>query len=218
MVCLVGIDELDDNTKGISRLPAIQGSNPEITVHEESGDDAESKLNKTSDNQTHEHDERVCDKTDSSGDSNIGGGCAIVRNSSQEDGKRVLAKQDSITVDGTCETSSSTDNVNGRQHAVNGVVIETKHGNQLVESVEPLSKIQGNNSVDKNANCNNAVTESSNKTEKRKQLVKQTSVHQDPALTTKLSVERQLSVAEAEAEAMVGKAEDQVCKEKFDMH
>ena len=208
---MAGVDEVDKDSK-LSKLPAIEGSNPDITIDEESEENVEQTLNKASGDahETAEHEEhQICDKTDSSRNvnGNIGGGCAL-NNSSHK-------KQESITVEGTCETASSTDRVDGRKvissTTVNEVVIETKRGNQIVESVELMSKIHSNNNVDKSENSGrNTVDEDSNPDQSRKQLTKQISIHEAPSVASKLPLKRQLSVAEAEAEAMVEKAEGQV--------
>ena len=217
-----GIDEVDKDSKR-SKLPAIEGSNPDITIHAESEENVEPNLNKTSeDNQgTTEHGEhQICDnKTDLSvnANGNIGGGCAL-NNSSHENEiheTRVLKKQENITVEGTCETASSTDRVAGGEvnsrTTVNQVVMETKRGDQIVESVELMSKIHRNNNVDKSENSGrNSVDGDSKPDQSRKQLTKQTSIHEAPSVGSKLPLKRQFSVAEAEAEAMVEKAEGQV--------
>ena len=207
---MAGVDEVDKDSK-LSKLPAIEGSNPDITIDEDSEENVEQTPNKASGDaqETAEREEhQICDKTDSSSNvNNIGGWCAL-NNSSHK-------KQESITVEGTCETASSTDRVDGRKvissTTVNEVVIETKRGNQIVESVELMSKIHSNNNVDKSENSGrNTVNEDSNPDQSRKQLTKQTSIHEVPSVSSKLPLKRQLSVAEAEAEAMVEKAEGQV--------
>ena len=220
---MAGIDEVDKDSKR-SKLPAIEGSNPDITIDEESEENVEPNLNKASDDNqgTAEHGEhQTCDRTDLSVNTNgnIGGGCAL-NNSSHENEiheTRVLKEQESITVQGTCETASSTDRVAGdevnSETTVNQVVIETKRGDQIVESVELMSKIHRNNNVDKSENSGrNSVDGDSKPHQSRKQLTKQTSIHDAPSVGSKLPLKRQLSIAEAEAEAMVEKAEGQVSR------
>ncbi len=214
--------DVDQQKSKLTRLPAIQGSDPDLSeaVQEQTPNEHETssavEIHRTGSRET-QNDSQVGDKTESSVDENenVGGGCAVQRASGSGDEKSDSATAlDTVAQNGPRTTPRESQTAS-KARAVNSVTTETRRGDEVIESIELSSRILNSGDADHRTGGDAealAAAQAAEVGERRRHLVKQRSVrHVDSSETApppeQRRVKRQMSVAEIEAEAAVGKAQ-----------